>query len=189
MSEQIKSVINLNENDVEKSITKGNNLVKGDEIIVREFVNGIDVSFKRVINNLVGFSTSRDKESVLEFHKFVDHLKIHVGDGYTFLGKWLKKGEFLLEDILDNETDQHLPYTAVKRIGQDLGLNVAPLLYAGEYKGADQITEIALNVKGDFEIKTVKKPFQMKIINKKEEKVKAENKEKQSKRQISSKKK
>ncbi|MFZ7768106.1 hypothetical protein, partial [Bacillus licheniformis] len=84
MSEQIKAVINLNENDVEKSITKGDNLVKGDEIIVREFVNGIDVSFKRVINNLVGFSTSRDKESVLEFHKFVDHLKIHVGDGYTF---------------------------------------------------------------------------------------------------------
>lgn len=188
MNEQIKVVINLNEEDVEKSIIKGSNLVEGDEIIVREFVNGIDVSFKRVINNLVGFSTSHDKEAVLEFHKFVDHLKIHVGDGYTFLGKWLTKGEFLLEDILDNETDRHLPHTTVKRIGQDLGLNVASLLYEGEYKGADQIEEIAQKTKSDFEIKAVNKPVQLKIINKKEEKVKTENKTKTSKMQIKSKK-
>lgn len=126
-------------------------LNEGDQIVVQEKLDGANASFRRIGNELFAFSRNNPltQENTLGgFYEFVKNLEISIGEGLIFYGEWLNPHKvkypehqktFWLFDIYNIEEEKYLPFADVKRIGEELGLNVIPVFYEGEYKSFEHL--------------------------------------------------
>ena len=126
-------------------------LNEGDQIVIQEKIDGANASFRRVGNELVGFSRNHqlhEGNTLGGFYQFVQDLDISIGEGLIFFGEWTNphkvkypehQKKFFLFDIYDIEQGKYLPFDIVEKTGTELGLNIVPVFYRGEYQSFEHL--------------------------------------------------
>jgi hypothetical protein len=126
-------------------------LNKGDHIVIQEKIDGANASFRRVGNELVAFSRNHQltpENTLGGFYEFVQELNVSIGEGLIFFGEYSNphkvkypehQKKFFLFDIYDIESGKYLPWETVKQVGKDLGLNLVPVFYEGEYQSFEHL--------------------------------------------------
>lgn len=126
-------------------------LNEGDYIVIQEKLDGANASIRRIENELVAFSRNNivtSENTLGGFYEFVQSLDITIGDDIILFGEWLNPHKikyplytktFWLYDIYNIETKRYLPFESVRKIGKELGLNIVPVFYEGEYQGFEHL--------------------------------------------------
>ncbi|MGK4040796.1 RNA ligase family protein [Heyndrickxia oleronia] len=124
------------------------------QIVIQEKLDGANASFKFEEGQLKCFSrnTELDESNTLRgFSVWArEHFKEHEGlaDNYIFFGEWLvrhklsygeNENKFYLFDIYDTEKEEYLPFNKVTSAAEELGLNLVPVFYEGEFQSIEHI--------------------------------------------------
>ncbi|WP_439197285.1 RNA ligase family protein [Bacillus velezensis] len=129
-------------------------LTENDYVVVYEKLDGANASF--TLNpdtyEMEAFSRNRKLDSENNLRGFYEYTqKIDPEDlnsDYIYFGEWLvkhkvdygvNKNEFYLFDIYDKKEGVDLSHVAVVTEAFRLGLTLAPILYAGKYRGFDHL--------------------------------------------------
>ncbi|ODB76032.1 RNA ligase family protein [Bacillus velezensis] len=129
-------------------------LTENDYVVVYEKLDGANASF--TLNSdtyeMEAFSRNRKLDSENNLRGYYDYTqKIDPEDlnrDYIYFGEWLvkhkvdygvNKNEFYLFDIYDKKEGVYLSHVAVVAEAFRLGLTLAPILYAGKYRGFDHL--------------------------------------------------
>ncbi|WP_137743376.1 RNA ligase family protein [Robertmurraya siralis] len=123
-------------------------------IVIQEKLDGANASFKFENGELKCFSrnTELNKDNTLRgFTVWANqHFMSHEGlaENYIFFGEWLvrhklsygeNENQFYLFDIYDLVEDEYLPYSKVANAAEELGLNLVPVFYEGEFQSLEHI--------------------------------------------------
>lgn len=147
-------------------------LQKGDMISVWEKLDGSNASFKRVGDEILAFSRNlplSEENNLNGFYQWTQTLDVNkLTEGSTYYGEWLVPHkvaygdnarqfylfdvwEPLFEDMMANTmAGGDLPETRYEYAStwevvfeaEELGINLAPLLYVGEYRGYEHLEAI-----------------------------------------------
>jgi len=130
-------------------------LNEGDYVVAYEKLDGANASIKVENGEVKAFSRNRplDSENTLRgfygFAQTVDPSMLRKG--FIYYGEWLVKhkvdygvhaDDFYLFDVYDEEVGEYLPHELVVVEAARLGLTLAPILYAGMYKGFEHLQSI-----------------------------------------------
>lgn len=129
----------------------------GDKIVIQEKLDGANASFTLNNGELEVFSRNtklNDSNTLGGFYNFVmetfNDRKNLLEEDYIYFGEWLNphkvkyegyEKQFFLFDIYSKSKGKYLPFSQVKEESLDLGLNLIPLFYEGEYKSFEQLEE------------------------------------------------
>ncbi|MCM3109912.1 RNA ligase family protein [Lederbergia lenta] len=122
-------------------------------IVIQEKLDGANASFKVENGQLKCFSRNAEldeKNGLRGFYQWAHgHFKSNKPfEGLIFYGEWLVKhklsygeneNQFYLFDIYDLSKEEYLPYSEIYDAAYQLGLNVIPVFYEGEYKSIEHI--------------------------------------------------
>lgn len=129
-------------------------LTADDYVVVYEKLDGANASFtlNAESNEMEAFSRNRklDNENNLRgFYEYVQKIDPEgLNSKYIYFGEWLvkhkvdygvNKNEFYLFDIYNKKEGVYLSHVAVVAEAFRLGLTLAPILYAGKYRGFDHL--------------------------------------------------
>lgn len=140
-------------------------LKEGDMISVWEKLDGSNASFKRVGDEILAFSRNlplNEENNLNGFYQWTQTLDVNkLTPDYTYYGEWLvphkvvygdNARQFYLFDVWMPEIylssmEGHAAYSygdtwEVVYEAEELGINLAPLLYVGPYRNYAQLEEI-----------------------------------------------
>lgn len=124
------------------------------QIIIQEKLDGANASFKYENGQLKCFSRNTELDESNTLRGFTvwakDHFIDHEGlaENYIFFGEWLvrhklsygeNENKFYLFDIYDIEKEEYLPFIKVESAAEELGLNLVPVFYEGEFQSIEHI--------------------------------------------------
>ncbi|TCJ00024.1 RNA ligase family protein [Cytobacillus praedii] len=122
-------------------------------IIIQEKLDGANASFKFVNGQLKCFSRNTELDEGNTLRGFSVWAKEHfkddkLADGFIFFGEWLvrhkldygdNENQFYLFDIYDEKKEEYLPFTRVESAANELGLNLVPVFYEGEFQSIEHV--------------------------------------------------
>ncbi|UMQ50227.1 RNA ligase family protein [Bacillus velezensis] len=129
-------------------------LTADDYVVVYEKLDGANASFtlNPETNEMEAFSRNRKLDSENNLRGFYEYTqKIDPEDlnsDYIYFGEWLvkhkvdygvNKNEFYLFDIYDKKDGVYLSHVDVVAEAFRIGLTLAPILYAGKYRGFEHL--------------------------------------------------
>lgn len=129
---------------------------EGDRIVIFEKLDGANAAFTREGDELVAYSRNRrltEDETLRGFYQFVQTLDVNEFDeGLIYYGEWLvrhkidygeNEGKFYLFDVYDmtlgEEFGGFIDHLYVCIEAATLGLEMAPIFYAGPFVSEDHI--------------------------------------------------
>lgn len=125
---------------------------EGDYIVVYEKLDGANASFKSNGEFVESFSRSTPlspENNLRGFYEFTRSINPEaLIDGFIYFGEWLVKhkvdyginaNDFYLFDIFDTVEGVYLPHETVVSEATRLGLTLAPILFAGKFRGYEHI--------------------------------------------------
>jgi hypothetical protein len=134
-------------------------LNEGDYIVVYEKLDGANSSFRRNNEDMFPDVDAFSRNNKLDAQNHLRGLypwvraNIHPEDlesNYIYFGEWLTRhkldygingGQFYLFDIFDTTTGKYLSFDIVATSALLLGLQMAPIFYAGKYKGFEHLQQ------------------------------------------------
>lgn len=165
----------------------GTQFKEGDRIVIYEKLDGANACFTREGDKLVAFSRNKrlsPSDTLRGFYDFVQTLNVDdFEEGLLYYGVWLVKhkldygdnmGKFYLFDIYDktmgDDFGGFVDHLYVLIEAHTLGLNVAPILYAGPYINEEHILSFVgkskLGEKGaGVVVKCAKKQMMIKYVS------------------------
>lgn len=130
-------------------------LNEGDYVVIYEKLDGANASFKRNNDTVLAFSRNNQLDITNTLRGFYNYTrKIDANDlreNTIYFGEWLVPhkvdyganfSEFYLFDIYNELTGEYLPHTEVVSEAMRLGLTIAPILYAGKYRGYEHLQSL-----------------------------------------------
>ncbi|MCP1159304.1 RNA ligase family protein [Bacillus infantis] len=124
------------------------------QIVIQEKLDGANASFKFEDGQLKCFSRNTELDESNTLRGFTvwanEHFKDHEGlaENYIFFGEWLvrhklsygeNENKFYLFDIYDTEKEEYLPFNKVVSAAEELGLNLVPVFYEGDFQSIEHI--------------------------------------------------
>ncbi|TJZ71422.1 hypothetical protein FA037_05750 [Bacillus amyloliquefaciens] len=129
-------------------------LTENDYVVVYEKLDGANASFtlNPATHEMEAFSRNRKLDSENNLRGYYEYTQKIDPEGlnsdYIYFGEWLvkhkvdygvNKNEFYLFDIYDKKEDVYLSHVDVVAEAFRIGLTLAPILYAGKYRGFDHL--------------------------------------------------
>ncbi|MCY9220575.1 RNA ligase family protein [Bacillus licheniformis] len=129
-------------------------LAEDDYVVVYEKLDGANASFTLNLDTLEmeAFSRNRKLDAENNLRGFYEYTKEidqdRLNRDYIYFGEWLvkhkidygvNKNEFYLFDIYDKHEGEYLSHVDVVAEAFRLNLTLAPILYAGKYRGFDHL--------------------------------------------------
>lgn len=138
---------------------KGSHLtVEGNPLIViTEKLDGANASFKYEDGEVKCFSRNNELNEENNLRGFYQWVKSNIypddlEKDCIYFGEWLVKHtinypneayqKFYLFDVYDINSEKYLSYEVVDKLGKDLNLYFAPLLYKGPFKGYEHLKSL-----------------------------------------------
>ena len=133
-------------------------LNEGDYIAIMEKLDGANASFclSEDGKEVLAFSRNRQLDEENDLRGFYWWVKENINpnsilSGHIYFGEWLVKHkvdyginggqQFYLFDVFSVEENEYLPISFVVREAYRIKLQLAPILYAGPYRGYDHLSQ------------------------------------------------
>jgi hypothetical protein len=121
-------------------------LNEGDQIVIQEKIDGANASFRRDGDKIRAYSRNQEldeKNNLGGFWQFTQTLDPELlFDHFIYFGEWTNphkvkypefQKQFFLYDVYDTHLQRYEPFKTVKEEAHQLGLNLIPVFYEGEY--------------------------------------------------------
>ena len=133
-------------------------------IVIQEKIDGANASFQRVGDEILAFSrnTPLDSENNLRgFYEWTQTINPDkLAEGAIYFGEWTAKhkidygenhGKFFLFDVYGIYTEEYLPFGAVELASVNIGIDLIPVFYKGEFQSLEHIQAfIGKSTLGEF---------------------------------------
>ncbi|EPC8411051.1 RNA ligase family protein [Bacillus thuringiensis] len=127
-------------------------LKEGDYIVIQEKLDGANASFRRDGDVIRAFSRNKELDehnNLGGFWQWTQTLDVtKLREEGIYFGEWLNPHKvkypeyaktFWLYDIFDTETQRYINFKLVKKVSRQLGLNLIPVFYEGEYQSFEHL--------------------------------------------------
>ncbi|PEN97905.1 hypothetical protein CN553_12780 [Bacillus cereus] len=127
-------------------------LKEGDYIVIQEKLDGANASFRRDGDVIRAFSRNKELDehnNLGGFWQWTQTLDVtKLREEGIYFGEWLNPHKvkypeyaktFWLYDIFDTETQRYINFKLVKKVSKQLGLNLIPVFYEGEYQSFEHL--------------------------------------------------